>query len=69
MEKWIRARYQPNLPLEGDRRVCTAMTVAPTSGSPAWSVTVPFSPEVVTCAKSAPAAKRESIESKSFFIR
>ena len=21
MEKWIRARYQPNLPLEGDRRV------------------------------------------------
>ena len=21
MEKWIRARYQPNLPLHGDRRV------------------------------------------------
>ena len=21
MEKWIRARYQPNLPLDGDRRV------------------------------------------------
>ena len=21
MEKWIRARYQPNLPLKGDRRV------------------------------------------------
>ena len=45
------------------------MTVVPTSGAPLASVTLPLMLEVVTWAEIAVAAKRASIESKSFFIR
>jgi len=48
--------------------VCTAMTVAPASGCPSASVTVPFIPEVVTCASAAQNAKTESMRRKNFFI-
>ena len=48
--------------------IMMAMTVAPASGCPSASVTVPFIPEVVTCASAAQNAKTESMRRKNFFI-
>jgi len=42
------------------------MTVAPASGCPSASVTVPFIPEVVTCASAAQNAKTDSMEKEKF---